>query len=165
WVSLAKLSHTRMKQALDGLADEQLWYIPAEGSNSIGWLVWHLARWKDIQTARAAGEDAVWASEGWHERFGLPVEASGSGDGPEQVATFRAERSLLLGYSEAAHEAAVRRVQDASDEQLLRDIPGIRPGAPARPAWRSLLINSIDFTEHTGQIAYLRGMLTGPGWM
>ena len=165
WVALAETSHRRMKQAMDGLTDEQINHQPTNDSNPVGWLVWHLSRWKDLQTARVADESQVWVSEGWAGRFGLPEDYNGNGDGPEQVAAFRAERDLLLGYADAAHAAAVRRVRAASEEQLTRVIESVMPGGAARPAWRSLLINAIDFTEHTGQIAYLRGMLTGTGWM
>ena len=136
---LMQMSFGRMKQAIDGLSDEQLSFQPDPASNSIGWLVWHLSRWKDIQTARVADEAEVWVSDGWAGRFGLP------------------------GYAEAAHDAALRRMRAATPEQLKRTISS--PGRPDRPAYRSLLINAIDYTEHTGQIAYLRGMITGPGWL
>ena len=105
----------------------------------------------------------VWVSDGWAGRFGLPEERNGNGDTPEQVAAFRAERALLEGYAEAAHDAALRRMRAATPEQLKRTISS--PGRPDRPAYRSLLTNAIDYTEHTGQIAYLRGMITGPGWL
>ena len=162
-IMLMQMSFTRMKQAIEGLTDEQLSFQPDPASNSIGWLVWHLSRWKDIQTARVAGEAEVWISDGWAGRFGLPGDRNGNGDTPEQVAAFRAERGLLEGYAEAAHDAALRRMRAATPEQLTRTVSS--PGRPDRPAYRSLLINAIDYTEHTGQIAYLRGMLTGPGWL
>ena len=163
-IMLMEMSFARMKQAMDGLTDEQLYVQPAETSNPIGWLVWHLSRWKDIQTGRVADEPEVWAADGWAGRFGLPEERNGNGDTPEQVAAFRADRELLEGYAEAAHDAALRRMRAATPEQLTRSRAGL-PGRPERPAYRSLLINAIDYTEHTGQIAYLRGMLTGPGWL
>ena len=164
-LELMERSHARMKQAVDGLTDEQLYYQPAQSSNPIGWLVWHLSRFKDIATGRLAGEAEVWISDGWAGRFGLPGSANGNGDTPEQVSAFRAGRELLLGYADAAHEAALRRVRGATEAQLTRVTQSPVAGRPSRPAWQSLVINSSDYTEHTGQIAYLRGMLTGPGWL
>jgi hypothetical protein len=35
---------------------------------------------------------------------------------------------------------------------------------PSRPAWRALASVMGDSSEHTGQINYLRGMMTGQGW-
>ena len=69
-----------------------------------------------------------------------------------------------MGYAQAAHEAAMRRVRGVSNEQLTREAASVFTGR-TRPAWHALIINAIDYTEHTGQIAYLRGMLTGPGWL
>ena len=164
-VELMERQHDRMKQAVDGLTDEQLWHQPAQETNPIGWLVWHLSRFKDIQTSRVAAEAEIWISDGWAGRFGLPEERHGNGDTPEQVAAFRADREFLFGYAEAAHETAVRRVRSATHEQLTRTFQSVVPGRPARPAWQSLVINASDYAEHTGQIAYLRGMLTGTGWL
>ena len=163
FIELMERSQSRMKQAMDGLTDEQLYYQPAEASNSIGWLVWHLSRWKDIQTGRIADEPEVWVTDNWAGRFGLPEDRNGNGDTPEQVASFRADRGLLTGYAEAAHGVALRRVREATPEMLTR--PYQVPGRPERPTWQRLLTNAIDYTEHTGQIAYLRGMLTGTGWL
>ena len=163
-VELMNISHARMKQALDGLTDDQLLFQPSEGSNPIGWLVWHLSRWKDIQTASAAGEQTVWVTSGWTERFGLPESASGYGDTPEEVAASRANHEILLGYAEAVHKAATQRVLGLSSERLVHPIASVATGEE-RPVWRALSINALDYMEHTGQIAYLRGMLTGPGWL
>ncbi len=162
-VALMERSHARMNQALDGLSDEQLYYQPAEATNPIGWLVWHLSRWKDIQTGRVADEAEVWVTDGWATRFGLLDQDHGNGHTPEQVAAFRADRGLLMGYADAAQNTALRRVREASADLLLR--PSTGADGVARPAWARLVTNAIDYMEHTGQIAYLRGMLTGPGWL
>ena len=162
-VELMERQHDRMKQAVDGLTDEQLWYQPAQESNPVGWLVWHLSRFKDIQTSRVAGEAEIWVSDGWAGRFGLPEERHGNGDTPEQVATFRADRELLFGYVEAAHRATVDRVAAMTDEDLAKQYQYASTQEP-RPAWRGLLGVVMDFTQHTGQIGYLRGLITGFGW-
>lgn len=161
---LMQRSYVRILEAVEGLTDEQLWYQPAHGANSIGWLVWHLSRFKDLQTGRVAQEEQVWISDGWAKKFGMRNDQHGMRDTPEQVAAFRADWDLILAYGEAAQQAAVRRVTDATDEQLHRWVESFDPGR-GRPAYEWLLVNGIDYTEHTGQIAYLRGVLTGPGWM
>ncbi len=163
FIELMEREQGRMKRAVDGLADEQLYSQPAQESNSIGWLVWHLSREKDNIGSLVSGETEVWVSDGWAQRFGLPESGNGNGDTPEQVSAFRADRDLLLGYADAAHSATLRRVQEASKKQLTREWAGLR-GAP-RPAWKWLVLEATDYAEHTGQIAYLRGMLTGLGWL
>ncbi len=157
-------SHQRMQEALDGMSDEALWRQPGPSANTAGWLAWHLARWKDIQTARMAGEPQEWETGGWAARLGLEGMVSGWGDSPEQAAAFRAPRAEVLAYAAAAHEAALRRLTAATPDSLARLLPPARPGGESRPAWLSLLVNCIDFNEHTGQIAYLRGLYDGFGW-
>ena len=154
-------SHTRVKRAMDGLTEEQLYYRPTPDSNSIGWLVWHLSRSKDRTTALVSGEPGIWNSEDWATRFGLPESAHGGGDTPGQVASFRADRDLLIGYADAAHEASLRRVREATGKQLAQ-VPDF--GGRPRPLSEWLIIEASDYAEHTGQIAYLRGMITGIGW-
>ena len=160
---LMRRSFARILEAVDGLTDEQLWYQPAYGANSIGWLVWHLSRFKDIQTSKVAQEEQVWIADGWAEKLGMENDRHGMRDTPEQVAAFRADWDLILAYAEAAQQAAVRRVADATDQQLRRWAESFDPGR-GRPVYEWLLVNGIDYTEHTGQIAYLRGVITGPGW-
>ena len=157
-VALMERSQQRMKRALDSLSEEQLYWQPAEGANPVAWLVWHLSRWKDIQTGRVVGEPEVWVSAGWAGRFGMSEDAHGNGDGPAEVAAFRADRALLMEYADAAHEAALRRVSNATVEQLTNATPSPIAGGAPGAGWSNLVTNAIDYTEHTGQIAYLAGM-------
>jgi len=146
----------------DGVNDEQFHYRPTDDTNSIAWLVWHLSRWRDRTSAIVSGVAEVWASEQWSQRFGISEERNGLGDTPEQVAEFRPEKDLVLGYAEAAHRAIVDRVLALSVDQLNETVQGL-PGEP-RPAWRVLAGVIGDSTEHVGQINYLRGMTSGLGW-
>ena len=150
-----KKSARRFKATPKGTKDRQ--------HLSIGWLAWHLSRWKDRFSARVSGPPQVWVSEGWAERFGMDAEATGLGDTPEQVAAFRPDRALLFGYVDAAHRATVERVKAMTDEDLVRPYQYGQSQEP-RPAWRGLTGVIMDFTQHTGQIAYLRGLITGFGW-
>lgn len=160
--ALLESSHRQIKLATEGLTDEQLYYQPLAGTNSIAWLVWHLSRWRDFVSATISGTPQVWVSEGWARRCGLPHERTGFGDTPEQVSTFRVERAVLFGYMDAAHRATVERVSRLTPEQFAQPITYVS-GDP-RPVWRALGGVCGDSLQHTGQIAYLRGMVTGYGW-
>ena len=61
-------------RVVDGLTPEQLAFRVDPGANSIAWLVWHLTRIQDDHVADAAQAEQVWTSQGWVERFGLPLE-------------------------------------------------------------------------------------------
>ncbi|MSQ24867.1 MAG: DinB family protein [Dehalococcoidia bacterium] len=162
-VALLEAGQRSFKRATDGLPDEFLYLQPAPESNTIGWLVWHLSRWKDRTSALMSEEQQAWQTEGWAEKFGMPAEGTGIGDTPVQAAVFRAERGLLFAYAAAAHAAAMRRVARLTPEQLqqpLRYLPQMDP----QPAWRLLISIAMDSIQHTGQIAYLRGLFAGYGW-
>ncbi len=163
-VTLLEASHRALHRAVDGLTEEQLHYRPTPNTNSIAWLAWHLSRWKDRFGAMIAGGPQVWASEGWANRFGIGQERTGLGDTAEQVAAFRVSRDMLFGYVDAAHEATVERVRRLTPEQLQSPFQYMPSGEP-RPTWQACIATAMDFTQHTGQIAYLRGMITGQGWM
>ena len=161
-IALSESPNRWIHQATDGLTDEQLYYQPSSDTNSIAWLIWHLSRWRDKISAAIADEPQVWASEGWAQRFDIDPDRTGLGDTLEQVAAFSVERDLLLGYASAAHNALVERVSRMTAADFEKEIV-YSPGS-ARPAWRALVSVMGDSSEHTGQINYLRGMVTGHGW-
>lgn len=161
-IALCESPRRWIGEATIGLTDDQLFYQPTPDSNSIAWLIWHLSRWRDKVSASIVGDPEVWTSEGWDHRFKMPPERTGLGDTLEQVADFRVDRDTLLGYAEAAHQALVRRVSRLTPEQFDQPVEYI-PGS-SRPAWRALVSVLNDSSEHTGQINYLRGMVSGHGW-
>jgi hypothetical protein len=161
-IALLEAAYRSIKQSTDGLTDEQLYYQPTAESNSIAWLVWHLSRWRDYISASISGEPQIWVSAGWAQRYGMPDERTGMGDTPAQVTTFRVERAVLFGYVEAAHLRTVERIATLTPTQLRQPI--VSRTGERRPAWRALAGMCGDSAQHTGQIAYLRGMMSGYGW-
>lgn len=163
WITQFKSAHAEILHACEGLTDDQLHYQPSSDTNSIAWLVWHLYRWQDIHTAEAHGEMDVWTSEGWPARFSVDASRHGDGDTPEQVAAFRPGRDLLFAYATAAHEASMERISRLSEDQMTAEGSMVE-GDEALPYWLRTLRAINDTVEHTGQIAYLRGLVTGIGW-
>ena len=161
-VDRLEASYIWIERLSDSITDEQFYYQPTSDSNSIAWLVWHLSRWRDRTSAILSGETQIWMSGGWSQRFDIPEERTGLGDTPEQVASFRADRELVLSYAGAAHRSIVDRVLKLTTEQLEEPVKGF-PGEP-RPGWRVLAGVIGDSTEHVGQINYLRGITSGVGW-
>ena len=57
-----------------GLTREQLAFRAGAGtSNSMSWLIWHLTRVQDSQVADLAGSEQIWTSQGFFDRFGMPL--------------------------------------------------------------------------------------------
>mgnify|MGYP001159521009 FL=1 len=162
--TLMDYAYGSVKRAFDGLTQEQLHHQPTPDTNSMAWLAWHLNRWKDRQSALATGDEEVWTSGGWNDKFGMPAERTGLGDTSEQVSEFNPSPELLWGYIDAAHQRFLERVASMSPEDLEKPVHYIPGRGEPRPAWRSLYGACSDAVKHTGQIEYLRGLITGKGW-
>ena len=161
-VQQLEAQYRTLKMSTDDLTDEQLYYQPTADANSVGWLIWHLSRWRDWVSALITGAPQVWVSAGWAERFGRSEEGTGFGDTPEQVAAFRVEREALFGYMDAAHRETVKRITQLTPTQFEQVVDYI--SGESRPAWQVLAGMCGDSYQHAGQIAYLRGMMSGYGW-
>jgi hypothetical protein len=156
-------SETRsVRLGMEGLSGEQLYYMPTADTNSIAWLAWHLSRYRDEITATICEELQIWVKDGWAERFTMAPERNGIGDIPKQVAAFQPDASVLVAYVDATHTAATERIRRMTDEQLNR--VGVYVFPTKRAAWRALASMIGDSGQHTGQINYLRGMVSGFGW-
>ncbi|MCA1981843.1 mycothiol transferase [Nocardioides nematodiphilus] len=144
---------------VDGLSDDQLTHRIAPGTNTIAWLVWHLARGQDAQVAGVAGHEQVWTAQGYAERFGLPfdVRTTGYGQSAEEVGQVRVSADLLADYLRATHEATVGWLAQVSAEDLDRVVDE-RWDPPVTLGVRLVSILEDDI-QHLGQANLIRGIL------
>lgn len=144
---------------LAGLTSEQLTARVDSEANSIGWLIWHLTRIQDDHVAGVAGTEQVWMSEGWVDRFNLPLEPSdhGYGHSSEQVAMVVVDADPLRQYYDAVHDATLAFVAGLTDADLDRVVDD-RWDPPVTLGVRLVSVIHDDVT-HTGQAAFIRGIL------
>ncbi len=145
---------------LDGLHVDDLLMAPEEGSNPIGWLVWHLTRVEDDHVADAFGHGQVWTEGAWAPRFGLDPATTevGYGHTPEQVAAVRPESTaVLLEYYTAVAERTHADLA-AVDPAALDRIVDERWDPPVSLGVRLISVAD-DAIQHAGQAAYVRGLL------
>ncbi len=148
-------------EAVDGLTADQLAHRLDPEANSIGWLVWHLARVEDISLAAAHGSEQVWLSGGWAERFDLPFGPSdmGYGHDAEQVAAVQAHSpELLSGYYDAVAARTAEHLRFLTGDDLDRVVdPSYDP-----PVTLGVRLVSVleDVAQHVGQAALIRGVVT-----
>ncbi|MCH1882790.1 DinB family protein [Agrococcus sp. ARC_14] len=146
--------------AVEGLTPQQLTTAPADGTNPIGWLVWHLARGQDAQIADVAGTPQVYLSGGWAARFGREPDASDTGYGHDAAAVRSVQpesAQSLLDYLDAVHAATLRYLGTLTGDDLDRVVDE----AWDPPVTLGVRLVSIvdDDVQHAGQAAYARGML------
>jgi hypothetical protein len=135
--------------------------VRADGGrgNSIAWLVWHLTRVQDDHLADAFDVEQEWTSQGWAERFGLPLPLSDTGYGHStaEVAAVVAGAADLRGYHDAVHRRTVEHLRSVTSEGLDRVVDE----AWDPPVTLGVRLVSVldDDLEHVGQAAYVRGLL------
>ena len=150
---------TDVHGAVEGLDEAALTHRVSGSANSIAWLVWHLTRVQDDHVADAAGSEQVWTAQDWVTRFGLPFppEATGYGQGSEEVAAVRAGADLLLGYYDAVHERTLQYLGEITDADLDRIVD--RRWDPPVTLGVRLVSIADDDVQHAGQAAFVRGVV------
>jgi uncharacterized damage-inducible protein DinB len=145
---------------VDGLTAEQLAARVDGHANSIAWLVWHLTRVQDDHVAEVAGTGQIWTTQGWADRFGLPLSTSETGYGhdADDVAAVRVDSpKLLTGYYDEVHERTVAYVRGLTDADLDRVVD--RAWTPPVTLGARLVSVINDDTQHAGQAAFVRGLI------
>lgn len=149
-----------VEAVLDGLGDEDLVARPAPDANTIAWLVWHLTRVEDDHVAAVAGHEQVWTADGFARRFDLPFDdgAIGYGQSTEEVGQVRASAALLGDYHRAVHARTLDYLAGLAADDLDRVVDD-RWDPPVTLGVRLVSVVN-DATQHVGQAAYVRGLLT-----
>ncbi len=175
-----------LDKALNGLTMDDLNESPRPDCNSIGWLTWHLTRELDYNMAGLSGLEQIWIKDKWYARFKRtpnPFDTGFSklGHSLEEVAAFKSpEVRTLLDYYSAALERLEQYVHTLSADDLDRKLDGpawsyerkrrmrddIETWYQPVPTLGMRLVTVLsECLQHAGQVAYVRGLLKGTGWL
>ena len=171
WQQLIMDIYERMSQelesALNGLTVDDLNQQPHPDCNSIGWLVWHLTRCQDRFMQGLMEEEQLWVKDNWYTKFHRVPDPTDDGWGhrSEDVAAFMSpDNEVLLQYHHAVIEQSKRYISKLSEVELKRKLK--YPAYPTTTTVRASLVGIInDNLQHVGQVAYMRGLLKGKGWL
>lgn len=145
---------------LDDVPEDQLAQPPADGANTVAWLVWHLTRVLDTHVADAFDRDVAWTQGGWYDRFDLPFPASAHGYGMSaaDVLAVKPSAADLRGYFDATHRLCADAFGTLTDADLDRVVDADWD-PPVTLAVR--LVSALnDATQHVGQASFAAGILT-----
>lgn len=150
-----------LKRAVDGLTPAELRWQPTLASNSISWIVWHMARVEDRWVNRVLrGDVERWIRDGWHEKFGMSEEAHGFGETEAQVRAMpEVAMSDLLAYFDAVRQSTLAHLEHMTPADLEATYSHPRRSG-ITGAWILGHI-LVEESQHLGQVAYIRGMIRG----
>lgn len=151
--------HESVPAVLDGLSVDEVLWRPDRDANSIGWLIWHLARVQDSHLSDLVDAEQVWDA-GWSQRFPLPYEPSaiGYGQTSQQVGMFTLDDlSLLTGYCDAV-QTTTRDILIALEGEDLHRVIDDSWDPPVTLGVRLVSVVN-DITQHIGQAAYVKGLV------
>ena len=134
------LAHERTLKVIEDLTDEQFAKPLHPSVHSIGWQLWHIARWDDRfaeillenlpDLARHHGAARqIWTSESIGERWGFPVGALGLRDTGTDMKDADADqltlpaKSEVVDYARRAFAFADEVTGSLTDELILMESP------------------------------------------
>lgn len=148
-----KTNSSFLKQGLSGLSDEDWCKRPNEHTNSIQWIVGHLA-WSRAMVLARLGDK--WKLP-WMDMYARGAKCVDSPDAPTP-------KALMEAWDESCTRLNAA-IESASEELL--DSPAPQPGPPSADGKLTGIINfmALHETYHVGQAAYIRSFLGKPGVM
>jgi hypothetical protein len=175
-------THQRILQLVAALSDEQVAWQGAPTAPSIGFHLWHLARWADHLQAAIPGMAAelsqrlgpgeqIWSSELLATRWQLAGASFGfddTGMGMDPTTPLALpSKAILLAYAERAFAAAEQAV-DAIDDALFTAVEQSQPSTDGiRPAdatvGAAILTHLVHENRHLGMLECLVGLQGAAG--
>lgn len=151
-----------VRDVVEDLPAGRLVERPGPDANTIGWLLWHLARVQDHHLSELMDSEQVWVGGDWAGRFGLEPDPSNTGYGhsSEEVGRVRpADGAAIVDYLEAVQARTIAFLEGLSDGDLDRIVD--RRWDPPVTMGVRLVSVADDSLQHVGQAAYVKGLL-GP---
>ncbi len=148
-------------RVLDSLNQQEISWRPSSGCNSIGLIVFHMARVEDSTVqARLQGKSEIWESEKWYEKLSLPVSEVGAHYTVEQVNAFRVpELKDLMGYADAVRTRTLEYLKGMTAGQFDKRITMPRTGETPVASVFGRMVGHLS--QHLGEISYIRGLKRG----
>ena len=145
---------------LNTLTQQELMWRPACGCNSMGLILFHVARSEDsfIQ-ATLQNKPQIWESGKWYHKMSLAEGEIGAHFTIDQVNAFPVpEMKNILDYYEAVRAETLNYLSSL-DIREFDKVVKLRFGDFTVAGIFSLIVSHT--AEHLGEISYLRGMLRG----
>jgi hypothetical protein len=162
-----KLTHERLLKAAEELSPEQFKWSGGPSLHSVGWQLWHAARWDDVLAAyfhKSLARDPrtqVWERESLADRWSLATGSMGLRDTGTRMSDESAEeiqfpdQKDVVGYARLAFEYVEEAIELIPDDLFLavaKDDPD------SDTTLDNVLIYLEHLSRHLGMIEAIRGL-------
>jgi uncharacterized damage-inducible protein DinB len=149
-----------LKRAIDSLTQEEIEWRPACGCNSIGLILFHIAKSEDSFVQETLkGKKELWDTGKWYKKLKLDAKEGGAHYTVEQVNAFPVpEMKAIQEYADAVRveTLAYLDTMKAADFDKVKKMPwGEMPVAMIF----SIIVSHAS--QHIGEVSYLRGLQRG----
>lgn len=146
---------------LKDLTQQEYAWRPASGCNSIGLILFHVARSEDMFIQeRLQQKPTIWESEKWYLRLKMPQTEAGSHYTVDQVNAFPVpDAKELVAYHDAVRARTVEYLASLKPADLDRKFAMPPFGEMSVGGMFSLVTSHAS--QHMGEISYLRGIQRG----
>jgi uncharacterized damage-inducible protein DinB len=153
-------------RTLEGLTHDEVSWHPKPDANSIGLILFHMARSEDSFVNRIIqGKQQLWETGKWYEKLNKGLEDGGAHYTAEQVAGFVVpDLKDLLAYAAVVRNQTLDYVEKVAPETLDKEVIMPQMGPVKRPpsnVGRILQMNVTHLSQHAGEISYIRGLRRG----
>jgi hypothetical protein len=145
---------------LNTLTQQEIMWRPACGCNSIGLILFHVARSEDLFVQdRLQGKPQIWETEKWCTRMKMAEGETGSHYTVDQVNAFPVpEMKDLVDYYDAVRVKTLDYLKGLNPSAFDKKVK-LPFGEFTVAGVFSVIVSHT--AQHLGEISYLRGMLRG----
>lgn len=153
-------------RTLDGLTYDEVSWHPKPDANSIGLILFHMARSEDSFVNRLIqGKPQLWETGKWYKILNKELDDGGSHYTEEQVAGFIVpDLQDLQAYTDAVRKQTLDYLTNITPENFDREVEMPQMGSikpPPTTVGMLLLMNVTHLSQHAGEVSYLRGLKRG----
>ena len=151
-------THNQVLTLAEALTDEQVLWRPGPHAPSIGFHVWHLARWADHDAHRFDGSPEIWVSESLATAWGFPA-GLGEADAGTGMGDDASELLVLPGKAQLSEYARAAFASLDETAERLEAAALSAPGTGVADTVEVTITYGTHDNRHLGMIEALRGLL------
>jgi hypothetical protein len=150
-----------IERVMKDLTPQEITWRPASGCNSIGLILYHIARSEDGLINNALqGNKEVWETEKWYQKLGLPVTDGGAHYTVDQVNAFQVPALKdIFAYWAAVRVQTLKYLDAFTPEAFDKKVTMRHFGETPVAAVLSMITGHAS--GHIGEMSYLRGLQRG----